>query len=105
MKNIFIIITLISISCCSVFANNYSYEDELSTLRSIKNAKISALNKEINKHKDIIEKTTLDNAISKEEKDQIYSREQEFLLKLYKEKSTIIKEYNANKKDLKLKFQ
>ena len=105
MKKILLSIILLIVISNIASAKNYSYENELSTLRSIKNAKLSALNKEINKHKDIIEKTTLDNTLSQEEKNQIFSKEQEFLLKLYKEKSTISKEYNANKKDLKLKFK
>ena len=105
MKKITLILSIILFSANIVLANNPVYDAELSKIRTIKNAKVSALNKQI---KDIstkiteLELNTTITELEKEKKINTYTKE---LDQLTTKKYQISEQYKKDKAILKKKYK
>ena len=105
MRKILLLLCIVLFSTNSVLASNPVYDAELSKIRTIKNAKVSAINKQI---KDLsvkiteLELNTTETSELKEIKMKEYT---EKLDKLTTKKYQISEQYKRDKAELKKKYK
>ena len=105
MKKILLIFLVIMFSTNIVLANKPEYDAELSKIRTIKNAQVSALNKQIKSISTNIMELELNTTISeleKEKKLEIYTKKLEDLTN---KKYEISEKYKKEKAILKRKYK
>ena len=105
MKKALLTLFLLIASINVVYANNPQYDSELSKIRSIKNAKISVLNKEIKEISSNIVELELNTTINESEKEkklQLYNKKLE---ELTTKKTEISEQYKRDKAILKKRYK
>lgn len=76
----------------------------IKAIRSVKNAKTSAIRKEISQHRKNIEQIVLNSELTQTQKDEQCKAEEKIILDLYNKTKNIETQYKKDKKAIKKKY-
>ena len=105
MKKLLVSFIIILLSANYTLANNTLYDAELSKIRTIKNAKVSVLNKQINEISEKLVELELNTTMKESEKEKRIQSYNKQLEELTNKKTEISEQYKKDKAVLKKKYK
>ena len=105
MKKLLVSFIIILLSANYTLASNTLYDAELSKIRTIKNAKVSVLNKQINEISEKLVELELNTTMKESEKEKSIQSYNKQLEELTNKKTEISEQYKKDKAVLKKKYK